>query len=584
MNTLDYFKYAALSTAAYVRMGDKPLDGATFADEASSIDQAMGRLPLSIAQYLFDPQSELPNANKWTIAYYHADDKPGVDEKSGFAATLFQNSEENVLAIRGAEAGLTGGDIYRDLIGASLGGIGLLGVAVTQLVDLVNLIERLYKPEDQQAKQIKAVLTPILPGKEDLENGTTTAIELKGALEAGPVGSLPIPLYLVLTTYDKAGLGTFDSADKITLTGHSLGGHLAAAASMIFPERVNGEVFAYNAPGFDPSTWDLVGVPLPTKYFVLSALFIGVAAIVKGALGDPLGSGAGLLDTGGQQQSHRIVNALQAFFATPVGAAFPVVHSLESEDSLLGDDASLIASALAGSTALGAEITVPTEINSHSIEQLMDALALHATLYRLDNVLTLTTLKKFVDAAEKNPGASEEVLVEALHGLLVADSLLAQDGLQLPISDASEDLDWWTGKGEISARDAYHTAILEINKKLDELDLDGTHVVSMMDDSAGPLSKQQLSRPRVVGAGREGLPLCTQEADALRRDGNRLLHTQLQSRTRSIHSRGRRDGKQRHADGRMDSRIGRRFCTQKTSRSGETRIWSRRQGWTSNFS
>ncbi len=121
MNILDYFKYAALSTAAYVRMGDKSLDGATFADEASSIDQSMGRLPLSIAQYLFDPQSEVPNANKWTIADYHADDKPGVEENSGFAATLYRNSEENVLAIRGAEAGLSGGDIYRDLIGASIG-------------------------------------------------------------------------------------------------------------------------------------------------------------------------------------------------------------------------------------------------------------------------------------------------------------------------------------------------------------------------------------------------------------------------------------------------------------------------------
>ena len=119
-----FYRYALLATASYVRMGNQPIvlqrDGATFAQQAAN--QSLGRPPLTIARYLFDPTPEFPNSNSWAISYYHADDKPGVDEKSGFAATLFKNSEENVLAIRGAEAGLTDGDIYRDLIGASIGG------------------------------------------------------------------------------------------------------------------------------------------------------------------------------------------------------------------------------------------------------------------------------------------------------------------------------------------------------------------------------------------------------------------------------------------------------------------------------
>ena len=124
MTILDFYRYAQLATAAYVRAGNLISGSVTYGRDFASLalTQSDGRLTLSTGQYLFAPTLEFPNANAWTIAYYHADDNPGVDENSGFGATLFQNSEENVLAIRGAEAGLTSGDIYRDLIGASIAG------------------------------------------------------------------------------------------------------------------------------------------------------------------------------------------------------------------------------------------------------------------------------------------------------------------------------------------------------------------------------------------------------------------------------------------------------------------------------
>ncbi|HWQ37445.1 MAG TPA: hypothetical protein VNM24_02380, partial [Burkholderiales bacterium] len=91
---LDYYKYAALATAAYVRLGTNPWDGATFAAQASDPTQSGGRLPLSIAQYLFDPQNIYGNRNTWSIAHYHGSDAPpdpaGVADASGFAATLFE--------------------------------------------------------------------------------------------------------------------------------------------------------------------------------------------------------------------------------------------------------------------------------------------------------------------------------------------------------------------------------------------------------------------------------------------------------------------------------------------------------------
>jgi hypothetical protein len=90
---LDYYKYAALATAAYVRLGTNPWDGATFAAQASDPTQSGGRLPLSIAQYLFDPPAG-SGITPWQIVHYHGSDLPGHEDVSGFAATLFERSTE----------------------------------------------------------------------------------------------------------------------------------------------------------------------------------------------------------------------------------------------------------------------------------------------------------------------------------------------------------------------------------------------------------------------------------------------------------------------------------------------------------
>jgi hypothetical protein len=105
MTTSDYYKYAALATASYVRMGSKGLDGLTFINEAAS--QQQQRLPTEQAQYFFDPANKY-GATVWSIAaYYGADALQYAQDKSGFAATLFERTEngqtEKVLALRGTE-------------------------------------------------------------------------------------------------------------------------------------------------------------------------------------------------------------------------------------------------------------------------------------------------------------------------------------------------------------------------------------------------------------------------------------------------------------------------------------------------
>ncbi|HWQ37442.1 MAG TPA: putative Ig domain-containing protein [Burkholderiales bacterium] len=166
-----------------------------------------------------------------------------------------------------------------------------------------------------------------------------------------------------------------------------------------------------------------------------------------------------------------------------------MVHNLEGEDSLPGDDASLVASIVTGAGALGESTRVGTEINSHSIEQLMDALALQALFYRLDNTLTLARIKELSDAAQNIAGRSEETLLEALHVLLIPGGRLSEQGLQLPISDAAAGFDRWNGKGTIAARDAFHAAILELIQRLDQIEARGTmlRVESLVGKSANDL-------------------------------------------------------------------------------------------------
>jgi hypothetical protein len=114
MNRQDYYKCGVLATAAYVHMGGKSLDGATFAAEAADPTKAGGRLPVTLARRLFDPQFAVAGQPQWQVrSYYGADapqysqDKTGFGDKSGFAATLFERTEngqtEKVLALRGTE-------------------------------------------------------------------------------------------------------------------------------------------------------------------------------------------------------------------------------------------------------------------------------------------------------------------------------------------------------------------------------------------------------------------------------------------------------------------------------------------------
>ncbi len=129
---LDYYNYAALATASYVRLGnkvnpgDQSVSGSIFAETARDQD----RIPLVLGTALFNPADA--TAPHWNILSYYGGDIPAnqdpiaARDASGFGATLFMNSAtgEKVLALRGTEPSEDG---FVDLLSADLGQIGIFG-------------------------------------------------------------------------------------------------------------------------------------------------------------------------------------------------------------------------------------------------------------------------------------------------------------------------------------------------------------------------------------------------------------------------------------------------------------------------
>jgi len=148
---------------------------------------------------------------------------------SGFSATLFQGKADSgdlagqyVLAIRGT-AGTT------DLLGADGGDILLDGLAVDQIIDLYNYTQKLTHTGSYQAAKLTRVAIPdsSLPWVYAEAHGL---LYLKG-INGNDGGGV----YQVESESRNDGSGLLPAGASVHVTGHSLGGHLAAAFSRLFP-------------------------------------------------------------------------------------------------------------------------------------------------------------------------------------------------------------------------------------------------------------------------------------------------------------------------------------------------------------
>ena len=376
----ELYKLSALATASYVDLtgafGFSP-------EELRNRANAQDRMPTRLGDQFFLTDS-------WRVV---SDPRhpPGEDEDgnhnspSGLAATLFQRgtSGEKILSIRGTEGrdALFGATFVQDLE-ADLVEIVGLGIAISQFVDLVNLVLRQRaNPGEQNVLQF--TLTRGLVPPNFVPN-----------VYAMSLGSV-LPSYYWLEGHtDGVGVGGLSASDTLTVVGHSLGGHLAAMLHRLMPLQFT-QAVVFNAARYDPFTSQSL-----TSRFL--ELFV------------PWG------------------------FAPSSG--FNNVSMFDSEDQAPGDDTSLVSSVLSGEL-YGPLTLVTTEANSHVIEPFMDSLSLQALMASMSgNVtpLTITETGRVLAAISHRENDTDERLLKGLYRLLKGEEISSLSQFQAGLATAGD--------------------------------------------------------------------------------------------------------------------------------------------------
>ncbi|MEZ5614543.1 MAG: calcium-binding protein [Rhodocyclaceae bacterium] len=292
---------------------------------------------------------------------------------TSFSATVFKDSANNLtLAIRGT-AELIGSP--NDILPTDAN-IGTAGAGYDQIVAMWNWWQRVSNPAATTVTQYRLVATPA-----DLSHSTWIA-------HAG----------LWLEWYTGTANGSLkdalaaDADWKLDLTGHSLGGHLAMAFGSIFPSASN-QITVFNAPGFLDDTDN-------HTFFALLGGAIPNGANTTNVIADE--ANVGLVPWSGIAGLH-----------SRPGTAIDI--SIENQWQ--------------GNEPLGDR---PGALN-HSQQILTDALAVYATLAKLDPNLSTTTFKPILQTAAVGTSASLERIVD------VFEKLLGINSTRLPSGNANRD-------------------------------------------------------------------------------------------------------------------------------------------------
>jgi Ca2+-binding RTX toxin-like protein len=406
MTILDtYYTYAKLAQAAYIDLSGydraTAMQGGTAADEAVTGDPQ--RLPKQLADQLFGVSNDYSTpATTWTLLdpYYKTSAASGhSDPASGYAGMLLSNPEfGKVLAIAGTEPGQPG-QTYADLYRSDVIEIGRLGAALKQMVSLYNHIQLLRAPDGASGViQLDVV-----------EDSVLTA----PPLAAGTYIEYGTKIFRLVAHHDGIGRGLIQAGEQINVTGHSLGGHVAAMAVALFPDLVR-NAYTFNAPGYNPPT----------------------------SAGQALGADG-------------ILNMFRQFgeFPLSIAAASGYITTIESEDAIPGDDFDGVSGDVTG-TPFSPETYITTEKVTHDIGHLTEALGLQSLLSKLHSSLTLDGARQILAATTANAGETYELLAEKL-----ADVIL---GRKVTLS-RTEPPNTVEG-GDFAARNEFFGILLELEK------------------------------------------------------------------------------------------------------------------------
>ncbi len=280
---------------------------------------------------------------KWTVvAGTHQS-----ETESGFSATVFQSISGNsngeyTLAIRGTVLGL-------DDLGADVGDIMADGLAWEQIIDLYNYTQELthhgdYNIASKQLVLIDPQLLSIGPSAVELWANS------HGYIYDNPSGAV---WKVELNTVESALNGILDG-QTLHVTGHSLGGHLAAAFSRLFPE-ITTDVTMINGAGFG------------------SGSVLQGDANINNLFTALVGSGSGFPD-------NKIINYVGSAAWDIVSQNWPIGLEQPSTKTEIKTESYALLSTTVG----------------HGSGQMTDTLAVIGMLYRMDNSLDVAALNRLL--------------------------------------------------------------------------------------------------------------------------------------------------------------------------------------------